>query len=56
MAHAAIEQVRQDGPTVGGGEDGGMMRRHPASSVAKDALAAYRAVIRDLGLRDVEAR
>jgi len=51
-AMEAEEVLRKDGITVETGAD--MVRAHPAVKIAKDSLGAYRAVLRDLGLRDVE--
>ena len=33
----------------------GNVRAHPCVTIAKESLASFRAVVRDLGLRDVEA-
>lgn len=53
ISAAALSEVQADGPVVK--PETGIPRRHPGYSVAHDALRTYRAALKDLGLRDVEA-
>lgn len=43
--------LAKDGPTVTN-TDSGVIRQHPASLVARDALKAFRLCMKDLGLKD----
>jgi phage terminase small subunit len=50
LANTARRQINREGVTVGGGAAG--PRQHPALKTFQDAVTAYRAIVKDLGLVD----